>query len=135
MNASGLSATSREQLSKLLRDGPSVLTAGDAADALGMTHTVAARKLAAWSRAGWLARVRRGAYVPVPIESASTDIALDDPWSVATAVFAPCYIGCWSAAEHWGLTEQIFRSLCVMTTTRPRNRKPVLRKARFELHT
>jgi predicted transcriptional regulator of viral defense system len=71
----------------------------------------------------------------VPIESASADIALDDPWSVATAMFAPCYIGGWSAAEHWGLTEQMFRSLCVMTTTRPRNRKPLLRKARFELHT
>jgi predicted transcriptional regulator of viral defense system len=135
MTPSGLSATSREQLSKLLRDSASVLTAGDAASTLGLTHTAAARRLAAWSRAGWLARVRRGAYVPVPIESASADIALDDPWSVATAMFAPCYIGGWSAAEHWGLTEQMFRSLCVMTTTRPRNRKPLLRKARFELHT
>ncbi|WP_273285594.1 type IV toxin-antitoxin system AbiEi family antitoxin domain-containing protein [Methylibium petroleiphilum] len=135
MKPTGLSATSREQLSTLLRDSPSVLTAGQAASALGMTHTAAARRLAAWSRAGWLARVRRGAYVPVPIESASADVALDDPWSVAGAMFAPCYIGGWSAAEHWGLTEQIFRSLCVMTTQRPRNRKPVLRKARFELHT
>ena len=135
MKPAGLSATSREQLSRVLRDRPAVLTASDAASALGMTHTAAARKLAVWSRAGWLARVRRGVYVSVPIESASNDIALDDPWSVATAMFAPCYIGGWSAAEHWGLTEQIFRSLCVMTTTRPRNRKPLLRKARFELHT
>lgn len=135
MKPSGLSATSREQLSQLLRESPSVLTAGDAASTLGITHTAAARRLAAWSRAGWLARVRRGAYVPVPIESASADIALEDSWSVATAMFSPCYIGGWSAAEHWGLTEQIFGSLCVMTTKRPRNRKPVLRKARFELHT
>lgn len=135
MKPSGLSAASREQLSRLLRDSPSVLTAGDAAGTLGMTHTAAARRLAAWSRAGWLARVRRGAYVPVPIESASPDVALEDPWSVAAAMYSPCYIGGWSAAEHWGLTEQIFRSLCVMTATRPRNRKPVLRKARFELHT
>jgi predicted transcriptional regulator of viral defense system len=50
-------------------------------------------------------------------------------------MFAPCYIGGWSAAEHWGLTEQIFRSLCVMTTRRPRNREPELRKARLEIHT
>lgn len=135
MKPSGLSATSRQQLSRLLRDSPSVLTAGDAASKLGMTHVAAARRLAAWSRAGWLARVRRGAYVPVPIESASSDIALEDPWSVATAMYAPCYIGGWSAAEHWGLTEQIFGSLCVMTIRRPRDRKPVLRKARFELHT
>ncbi|MBI5721515.1 MAG: type IV toxin-antitoxin system AbiEi family antitoxin domain-containing protein [Burkholderiales bacterium] len=135
MKPSGLSAASREQLSRLLREGPPLLTAGDAAGALGLTHTTAARRLAAWSRAGWLARVRRGAYVPVPIESASADIALEDPWSVAAAMFSPCYIGGWSAAEHWGLTEQIFGSLCVMTAKRPRNRKPVLRKARFELHT
>lgn len=135
MKPAGLSAVSREQLSTLLRNSPSVLTAGDAASALGMTRNAAARRLAAWSRAGWLARVRRGAYVPVPIEAASADVALEDSWAVATAMFGPCYIGGWSAAEHWGLTEQIFRSLCVMTTTRPRNRKPVLRRARFELHT
>lgn len=61
----------------------------------------------------WLARVRRGAYVPVPIESPSADVALEDPWSVAMTTFAPCYMGGWSAAEHWGLTEQIFRSVCV----------------------
>jgi predicted transcriptional regulator of viral defense system len=135
MSPSGISAASREQLSRLLRDSPSLLTPSDAAAKLGMTRGAAARRLAAWSRAGWLARVRRGAYVPVPIESASADIALEDPWAVAAAMFSPCYIGGWSAAEHWGLTEQIFGSLCVMTTTRPRNRKPVMRKARFELHT
>ncbi|MBL8360901.1 MAG: hypothetical protein JNN18_10465 [Rubrivivax sp.] len=61
----------------------------------------------------WLARVRRGAYVPVPIESPSADVALEDPWSVAMTTFAPCYMGGRSAAEHWGLTEQIFRSVCV----------------------
>jgi predicted transcriptional regulator of viral defense system len=135
MKPAGLSATSRSQLSKLLRNSPPIVTPRQAATALGLTPSTAARRLAAWSRSGWLARVRRGAYVPVPIESESADVALDDPWSVATAMFAPCYIGGWSAAEHWGLTEQIFRSLCVMTATRPRNRKPVLRKARLELHT
>lgn len=71
----------------------------------------------------------------MPIESESPDIALDDPWAVASAMFEPCYIGGWSAAEHWGLTEQIFGSLCVMTAKRPRDRKLVLRKAKFELHT
>jgi len=135
MKTLGLSATSRSQLSRLLRDNPPVVTPGDAAAALGLTPLLAARKLAAWSRAGWLARIRRGAYVPVPIESETPDIALDDTWAIAKAMFEPCYIGGWSAAEHWGLTEQIFGSLCVMTTTRPRDRKPVLRKARFELHT
>ena len=126
---------SRSQLSKLMRDSQPVITPIKAAAALGLMPTVAARRLAAWSRSGWLARIRRGAYVPVPIESESADVALDDAWSVAAAMFSPCYVGGWSAAEHWGLTEQLFRSICVMTATRPRERQLVLRKARFELHT
>ena len=135
MKPAGLSATSRSQLSKLLRDSPPIVTPDQAAAALGLTTSAAARRLAAWSRSGWLARLRRGAYVPVPIESESADIALDDAWSVAATMFAPCYVGGWSAAEHWGLTEQLFRSTCVMTTTRPRDRRPVLRMAPFALHT
>ncbi|OHC70988.1 MAG: hypothetical protein A3H93_19525 [Rhodocyclales bacterium RIFCSPLOWO2_02_FULL_63_24] len=135
MKLIGLSASSRSQLSRLLRDNPPIVTPSEAVVALGVTPAVAARRLATWSRAGWLARVRRGVYVPVPIESESPDVALEDPWTVATAMFEPCYIGGWSAAEHWGLTEQIFSSLCVMTTTRPRNRKPLLRRTKFDLHT
>ena len=135
MRPAGLSAVSRSQLSKLLRDSPPIVTPTHAAAALGLAPEVAARRLAAWSRSGWLARIRRGAYVPVPIESESADVALDDPWPVAAAMFAPCYVGGWSAAEHWGLTEQLFRSICVMTATRPRERQLVLRKASFELHT
>ena len=135
MRPTGLSATSRSQLSKLLRDSPAIVTPSLAAAALELTPAAASRRLAAWSRAGWLARVRRGAYVPVPIESESADVTLDDAWSVAAAMFSPCYVGGWSAAEHWGLTEQLFRSICVMTATRPRVRRPVLRKVRFDLHT
>lgn len=135
MTRSGLSARSRTQLSRLLRDNPPLVTVSAAAAVLGITQAAAARSLASWSRSGWLARVQRGAYVSVPIESASADIALEDPWPIASEMFAPCYVGGWSAAEHWGLTEQIFGSLCVMTTKRPRDRKLLLRRARFELHT
>ncbi len=135
MQLAGLSAVSRGQLSKLLRDSPPIVTPAHAAAALGLTPDVAARRLAVWSRSGWLARVRRGVYVPVPIESDAADVALDDAWSVAAAMFVPCYVGGWSAAEHWGLTEQLFRSICVMTATRPRQRQLELRKVRFELHT
>ncbi len=135
MKPVGLSATSRSQLSRLLRDSPSVVTPSEVATVLGLTPALAARRLATWARAGWLVRIRRGTYVPVPIESESPDIALEDPWAIAAAMFEPCYIGGWSAAEHWGLTEQIFSALCVLTTKRPRDRKPVLRKTKFELRT
>lgn len=130
----GLSGQSRELLSRVLRESEPVVTPEGTARALAIPRSMAARQLARWERAGWLARVRRGAYVPVPIESATTDVPLDDAWSVASRLFAPCYVGGWSAAEHWGLSEQIFRAVCVMTATRPRRRQPVLRGTAFELH-
>ena len=39
-----------------------------------------------------------------------------DPWVIATELFAPCYIGGWSAAQHWGFTEQIFESTLIVTS-------------------
>ncbi len=119
----GLSGSSRERLSRLLRATTGVISPGDASRALNIKRAEAARLLANWSAQGWLARVRRGLYVPVPLESSTSDIALEDAWTVAERLFRPCYIGGWSAAEHWGLTEQLFRSTLVITTRRPRARR------------
>jgi predicted transcriptional regulator of viral defense system len=38
-------------------------------------------------------------------------------------VFAPCYVGGWTAAGHWGLTEQLFRSTLVVTRRHMRRSK------------
>ncbi|MGI8777901.1 MAG: type IV toxin-antitoxin system AbiEi family antitoxin domain-containing protein [Acidimicrobiales bacterium] len=40
--------------------------------------------------------------------------------AVATAVWSPCYFTGWTAANHWGLTEQVFRTTVVKTTQRVR---------------
>jgi predicted transcriptional regulator of viral defense system len=93
------------------------------AEALGVSTRVASARLAAWTRAGWLARVRRGLYFVLPLESESESrTTVEDPWLLADALFSPCYIGGWSAAEHWGMTEQLFRSTFVATTSNIRKR-------------
>jgi predicted transcriptional regulator of viral defense system len=38
-------------------------------------------------------------------------------------VFTPCYVGGWTAAGHWGLTEQLFRSTLVVTRRHMRRSK------------
>ena len=58
-----------------------------------------------------------------------------DPWVVGSSAFAPAYIAGWSAAEHWDLTEQIFRSVLMATARRPRDRRPTVGGTRFVLHT
>jgi predicted transcriptional regulator of viral defense system len=130
----GLGKESRARLGRLLRTDSPVLTPELTARQLSLSRAHAAHELARWARAGWLARIRRGAYVAVPLEAPSAEVALEDPWVVATQLFAPCYIGGWSAAEHWGLTEQIFRTVCVMTASHPRKRTAMMRGTRFSIH-
>ncbi|MEK7317151.1 MAG: type IV toxin-antitoxin system AbiEi family antitoxin [Candidatus Eisenbacteria bacterium] len=69
----------------------------------------------------WIQRVRRGVFLVLPLEAnTAARPTADDPWVLASALFVPSYVGGWSAAEHWGLTEQIFRSTFVATSARLR---------------
>lgn len=93
-----------------------LLSVSDAARALGLSRPDATAQLARLTRHGWLQRAKRGLYLVVPLEAApSQRTTAEDPWVLAREVFGPCYIGGWSAAEHWGLTEQLFRSTLVVT--------------------
>lgn len=105
----------RERLGKLLREGGDVLTVEAAAKILGGDREDAAKSLARWCNQGWLSRIKRGVYVPVPIEATCRERAIEDAWIIIPDLFSPAYVGGWSAAEHWDLTEQIFMNICVFT--------------------
>ena len=110
--------TSRAILATLARASKTgLISVADAAKALGSSESAAAIRLARLTRRGWLRRARRGLYLVVPLEADPGQRATaEDPWVLADQLFAPCYIGGWSAAEHWGLTEQLFRSTLVVTS-------------------
>ena len=129
-NSSGRSRT-RERLGRLLREGGDVLTVENAARILGIGSEDTAKTLARWCKQGWLSRIKRGVYVPVPVESISKDRALDDAWIVIPDLFGPAYVGGWSAAEHWDLTEQIFRDICVFTVRPVAKRHQVIHNIPF----
>jgi predicted transcriptional regulator of viral defense system len=125
---------SREVLSRLARGARGGLISVErAADLHEITTRAAANRIASLERRGWLARVRRGLYLVRPLEaSTSVPSTVEDPWLLAQELFSPCYIGGWSAAEHWGLTEQLFRSTFVVTAVRIRRSTERLLAA--ELH-
>lgn len=129
----GLGKADRERLSAVLRATKGTVSVAQAAEILRLSATPAAKMLARWAKAGWLSRVRRGLYVPVPMESRTSDVPLEDPWVIAAQLYGPCYIGGWSAAEYWDLTEQIFRTVVVMTVQRPRDRNPTFKQTDFLL--
>lgn len=131
----GIGKKDRERLSAIFRATKSTISVADAAGILNVSSTDVAKMLSRWAKKGWLSRVRRGLYVRVPLESRTSDVPLEDPWIIAERLFSPCYIGGWSAAEYWDLTEQIFRTVVVLTTKKPRDRAPVIKGTSFMLRT
>ena len=129
----GLEKVSRKRLAEIARQTKGAITVQQAASILKRPPDETARMMARWAQQGWLSRVRRGLYIPVPLEARSADIVPEDPWIIADKIFSPCYIGGWSAAEYWNLTEQIYRTVLVMTTRKPRDRKPVIKATGYVL--
>ncbi len=129
----GQRSQSRERLSKLLREAGELLSVDDAARVLALTNTDAAKVLARWCEQGWISRVKRGLYVAVPIEASSTTQALEDAWVLVPELFDPAYVGGWSAAEHWDLTEQIFRDICVFSARSVASRRQLVHNTPFVL--
>ena len=134
-NVLGLGKEDRKRLSAILRETKGTITVREAAEILKVPRSDAAKMLSRWTKRGWLSRVRRGLYIRVPLESRTADIPLEDPWVIADRLFSPCYIGGWTAAEYWGLTEQIFRTVVVMTSRQVRDRTPIIKGTNFLVRT
>ena len=111
----GISEKNRKMLTTLHRGTSGPFTPREAANLLGLDIGRTQRFLAYLAAAGWLTRIRRGLYVTVPLDVAEPVSWKEDPWIVAAKVFSPFYIGGWSACEHWGLTDQIFKETVVIS--------------------
>ena len=109
----GLGVTERTALSALAALERPAVTARDLIPRFHMSRQAANLTLSRLARKGWLRRLRRGAYAIVPLSSASAMPVVEDPLAVAMELYAPCYISGWTAAQHWGLTEQIHNSVVV----------------------
>jgi predicted transcriptional regulator of viral defense system len=118
--AAGISRQSRADLARLTGHGRRFVTVTDATEELQLDRGDAARRLARWAEQGWLRRVRRDLYIPVPVDATDPSSWGGDPLVLADAVWDPCYMTGWTAANHWGLTEQSFRTTVVKTTQRVR---------------
>jgi predicted transcriptional regulator of viral defense system len=123
----------RRRFASVLRKSGDIISIADVSDALSLTRTEAAKVLARWNNQGWVRRLRSGFYAPVPIASSGQEQVLDDPWIIVPELFGPACIGGWSAAEHWGLTEQLFRSTCVLTARPVRQKELTIQGLPFLL--
>lgn len=127
------SSQGRARLSAVLQTAMDLVTIEDAVKALGVNRPAATKLLARWKQQGWLKRVGPGIYAPIPLDASTTAQVLKDPWVLIPALFTPCYVGGWTAAEHWNLTEQLFRSIFVFTVRPLRKKEQTVQGVSFTL--
>jgi predicted transcriptional regulator of viral defense system len=125
---------SRARLASVLRAAKEVVSVDIVTKTLGIERREAAKLLSRWREQGWLRRIGHGLYVPVPLDLAGSEQVVADPWVLVPTLFGQCYIGGWSAAHHWELTEQLFNETFVFTTRRVTLKHVTAQGAAFLLH-
>jgi len=131
----GISAANRRLLTSLHGRAKGPFTATEAAAILEVGLPRARRLLSYLWQRGWLTRIRRGLYTLVPLDAARPSEWQEEPWLVASKAFEPCYIGGWSACEHWHFTDQIFRGVAVVSARKVRERSIQIQDTTFIIKT
>jgi predicted transcriptional regulator of viral defense system len=129
--SAGISESGRARLARLVRELPGPFRVADAAAVLELDGQRTSWLLSAWVKRGWMQRLSRGVYAPVPLEAHTGNRPSVDPWGVASTVFEPCYITGWSAAGEWDLTEQLYRDTAAVSARRTRSGRQSAGGAQF----
>ena len=129
----GLSSRERDILGQFIHHKNS-LTNQDIIEKFALSRLLANKILLRLMQKGWLRRGSRGIYTFVPLSSVDAEVAPEDPWAIAMELFSPCYIGGFSAAEYWDLTEQVFNTVVVFTTQHQRKSARQIANIHFRVH-
>ena len=125
----------RGKIAALFRSAKTSIQIEDVPRLLSITPEEARRLMSRLEQQGWMTRLKRGVYLPLPLGVSSAEQWSEDPWILATVLYGPCYVGGWSACEHWGLTEQIFHKTMICTTRLIRERNQNILGVQFKIKT
>lgn len=71
---------------------------------------------------GWLDRLLLGRYLIIPLAAGEESVYTTHEYLIASHVVEPMYIGYYSVLSHHGLTEQVPRTVCVVSPKRATSR-------------
>lgn len=121
----------QQEMRTLLASAPEIFTNEQAQKILFLPHEVINRKLARWAKDGYIRRIQRGTYLQVPLHIEQPQDWFGDEFRLALSLWPNSYFTGWTAANHWGLTEQVFRTITLITSDRVRVEDDSISKSRF----
>ena len=131
----GIGKAYRNKLSRVLETNKGVITPKLVSETLNISLQESGRILSRWNKSGWIKRIKRGVYIPIPIESTTSKVALEEPFLVADFIYRPGYVAGFSAVKHWDFSEQIIESVTYFTLKKVKNRNPIHGGIKFKLKT
>lgn len=106
----------RQKIQALLSGTDGLVTLDDVQKILGLTRVQSSQFLYRLTKKGWTKKLQNGLYRVVPLEASDPTHTGESPWIVANQLYSPCYMGLWTSANFWGLTDQLFLDTWVLTT-------------------
>jgi len=119
----GLSTREAQVLSRLASENREIISISDLADVLDIPRKSAKDMAYALKEKGWLERVAHGKYLILPLAAGENAVYTAHEFVIASILVEPMYVGYWSALNHHGLTEQVPRTVYIVTTTRAQERE------------
>ncbi|CDK40143.1 MULTISPECIES: type IV toxin-antitoxin system AbiEi family antitoxin [unclassified Halorubrum] len=118
-----LSTRESRALSRLASEDRQIITINDLVDVLDIPRKSAKDMAYTLKEKGWLERIAHGKYLILPLAAGENAVYTEHEFVIASALVEPMYIGYWSAMNHHGLTEQMSRTVYIVTTERAQDRE------------
>lgn len=119
----GLSKRESLLLSSLAEDRKNIFTLHDIRTKLRCSYINAMKIANRLVKKKWVILLSRGKYLLVPLSAGVKGTYTEHEFVIASNLVNPCYIGYWSALNHYGFTEQTPFTVFVVTIKRLKNRK------------
>lgn len=111
-------------LTDLTRQGKRIFTFEDATKSYSASNSGLRELLSTLVERGWLRRIERGKYLILPFEAGPEGEWTEHEFIIASYLIKPYYIGFRSALNYYGYTEQVSRTVFIVSTRR--KSKPAL---------
>ncbi len=105
-------------LTEMSRQGKRIFTFEDAAKFYGSRSSALRELLSTLVERRWLLRVEKGKYLILPFEAGREGEWTEHEFIIASYLIEPYYIGFRSALNYYGYTEQVSRTVFVVSTRR-----------------
>ena len=119
----GLSTRESRLLARLAGAGHQIISVDDIETTLEVPPNTAREIASRLTETGWLDRLFPGPYLIIPLTAGEEAVYTTHEYLIASHVADPMYVGYYSALSHHGLTEQVPRTVYVVTSSRAQSRE------------